>query len=616
MPTSTRGHRRVLSHVLVVGSTSALVLLALATRTRGTLLAAVVAAGALSSALALEVLIVHRRLARVERAANATRALARKKAKSLRAANRRLKDLEFGLAAGAASSLIDRGDALEAYALLTKADALHALTWGRLRDLREQLFRRGYLAAALDVATVLAELSQASWNEGVRDTLSASIRVLSGQFQPTLANEALSGSHPNRVLHVVAHSVLELENGYSIRTHNTARAQIVAGLDVQVVSLDGTDNPGAEPASTVVDGVTYHRTSGPARRSANFDKWLQAHVEYVAGIVRETRPAVLHAASDFAIAMTAEAVGRAFSIPVVYECRGFWEETWLLRQAETYGWTDIEQLEADFGLPDAYLWRRDIENECRRRADHVVTLADAMADRIIAGGVLPEHLSVVPNAVSVERFPVLTRDLALAEQLNISPTTTVVGYISSIVEYEGIDTLISGFARMNTAAPGKTALLIVGDGPELHNLRQMAADKGLGPAEVIFTGRVPHDDVLRYYSLIDVFVVPRKPFEVCHIVMPLKPFEAFSTGRTVVLSNVRALVDIAEQSQAAELFEAGNPGSLADVLSDLIANPQRRQELAEAGARWVRAERTWQHNAQLYVKLYQEFGVVPKPSHQ
>ncbi|HJR88813.1 MAG TPA: glycosyltransferase [Aeromicrobium sp.] len=582
--------------------------------TSETLVAAVVATGALSSILALEVIVGRRRLARAERAAKAARALAKKNARSLKAANRRLKEVESGLAAGAGSSLMDRGDVLEAYALLTKADALRAMTWEKLRGLRDALFGRGYLTAALDVATVLAELSRASWHEDTRDALAANIRVLTGQFWPTLRTESLAGTHPNRVLHVVKHVIVEYENGYTIRTHNAARAQVAAGLDVQVVSLLGTDNPGAEPPSTVVDGVLYRRSPGPARGSDHFDRWLQANVEYVAGIVREARPAVLHAASDFAIAMTAEAVGRAFDIPVVYESRGFWEETWLSLHAQTYGWTDIDRLEAEFGLPDAYLWRRDIENECRRRADRVVALDDVMADRIIAGGVLPEHLAVVPNAVDVEQFPVLTRDRALAEQLNISPTTTVVGYISSIVEYEGIDTLISAFARMSKTATAPVALLIVGDGPELDNLRHLAADEGLGPAEAIFTGRVPHDDVLRYYSLIDVFVVPRKPVEVCHLVTPLKPFEAFSTGRTVVLSNVRALAGIAKQSQSAELFEAGDPVSLADVLADLIANPERRQELADAGTRWVRAERTWQHNAELYVKLYRELGVVLTPA--
>src|SRR6185295_13791323 len=143
-------------------------------------------------------------------------------------------------------------------------------------------------------------------------------------------------------------------------------------------------------------------------------------------------------------------------------------------------------------------------------------------------------------------------------------------------------------------------------GPERERLMRQAS--ALGVSDVYFTGRVPHEVVLDYYSLIDIFVVPRRPVEVCHLVTPLKPFEAFSTGRTVVLSNVRALARIAEQSQAAELFEAGDARSLARVLTALLQNPARRAELARAGAEWVRAERTWATNAETYRRLYDNIG--------
>jgi hypothetical protein len=262
-------------------------------------------------------------------------------------------------------------------------------------------------------------------------------------------------------------------------------------------------------------------------------------------------------------------------------------------------------------LPDVYLWRREIEDRCRRDAARVVTLADVMADRIEAGGVPRERIAVVPNGVDVDAFPVLTRDRELAGQVGVGEDTTVIGYISSLVEYEGIDTLLAAYQEVEASSASPVALLIVGDGAERERLVEQAAALGLRKA--IFTGRVGHDVVLDYYGLIDIFVVPRKPVEVCHLVTPLKPFEAFATGRTVVLSNVRALARIAEQSQAAELFEAGDPRSLADVLTKLLSDPQRRQQLAATGADWVRAERTWATNAHIYTSLYQDIDAILPP---
>jgi glycosyltransferase involved in cell wall biosynthesis len=212
----------------------------------------------------------------------------------------------------------------------------------------------------------------------------------------------------------------------------------------------------------------------------------------------------------------------------------------------------------------------------------------------------------VPNAVDVDAFPVLTRNAGLAARLGIAPDAVVIGYISSLAEYEGIDTLIAAFGRLRAGTPA-AHLLIVGDGAVREDLQAAAA----GIPDVHFTGQVPHDTVLDYYSMIDVFVVPRRPVEVCHLVTPLKPFEAFATGRTVVLSDVRALASIARQSGAAALFTAGDVASLTEVLVELIADPDRRRRLAEAGAAWVRAERTWAANAQIYLRLYRDLLTGP-----
>src|SRR5699024_8209210 len=165
-------------------------------------------------------------------------------------------------------------------------------------------------------------------------------------------------------------------------------------------------------------------------------------------------------------------------------------------------------------------------------------------------------VTIVPNAVRAENFPVQQADLQLAAEIGLPEDTVTIGYISSMVEYEGIDTLIDAFKLASRNTTKSMCLLLVGDGDYLPELKKRVDDNGI--ANVYFTGRVPHEEVLRYYGLIDLFVVPRKPSAVADLVTPLKPFEAFSTGRAVVLSDVDALQEIADQSGAVEMFRAGD----------------------------------------------------------
>jgi glycosyltransferase involved in cell wall biosynthesis len=501
-------------------------------------------------------------------------------------------------------SLIGRGDVLDAYRLVSRGE-LAEIPAPNLRRLRDGLQRRGYFDWALTVAEAIADRNES--DDRVLGTLRGEIAVTTGAFVPEIPPVLPGGTPvPGRVLHLVGKSLPQSQAGYTLRTHYIATAQRDAGMDPHVATQTGF---AADAGPTeVVDGITYHRLAGPSLQSVPQDVWLAQHVAGVAGLVASLRPAVLHAASDYLNALTATAVGTAYGIPVVYESRGFWEETYLSRQQQRYGW-DLDTHAERYGLPDFYLRRRAIEDRARRAADRVVTLAGVMADRIVAGGVAREHIEVVPNAVDVDAFPVPQRDAALAARHGIAADATVIGYISSLAEYEGIDTLIAAYATVAARADGPVALLIVGDGAARADLEERAA----GVAGVHFTGQVPHETILDWYGLIDIFVVPRRPVEVCHLVTPLKPFEAFATGRTVVLSDVRALASIAADSGAAELFAAGDPDSLAEVLLRLLGDPQRRRELAGAGAAWVRAERTWAANARTYLRLYADLRVTAVP---
>ena len=94
----------------------------------------------------------------------------------------------------------------------------------------------------------------------------------------------------------------------------------------------------------------------------------------------------------------------------------------------------------------------------------------------------------------------------------------------------------------------------------------------LGIAEFLFLpGRVAAEQAADYYALLDLVVIPRRPFAVCEIVSPMKPVEAASQGKRVLMSDVAPLADLAALCPSFSYFEKGNVASLADMLVDLLA---------------------------------------------
>ncbi|HEY5017374.1 MAG TPA: glycosyltransferase family 4 protein [Streptosporangiaceae bacterium] len=437
----------------------------------------------------------------------------------------------------------------------------------------------------------------------LRRTLEAEIEMLEpGRL--TLPAGHLAGTTPaaarkGTVLHIVTDALPSTSAGYTVRTQEIAIAQRAAGLDPHVATRIGfpvtAGSVDGRPTVTV-DGVPYHRLL-PWVMPGRMDALYETHLRHAARLTARLRPAVLHAASNYANAVIALALRDATQLPVVYEVRGFWEDTWLSRHAGT----------RDLKLSDRYLRTRALETSCMNAADLVATLGEAMRDEIIERGVDPGKVIIVPNGVSEEFLRPLPDDQGkLKASLGIKPGEHVVGLVSSLVAHEGIGTLLEAVRILNDRGV-RTRALIVGDGPERPALQRQAAALGI---DAIFPGRVPMSQVRAYHAVLDVFVVPRTPDRVCQLVTPLKPVEAMASGLPVVVSGVKALSEIVNDKVTGLLSAPLDAAALADALAGLLDSPELRAELGANAREWVARDRTWAHNAARYREAYERLGAI------
>ena len=402
------------------------------------------------------------------------------------------------------------------------------------------------------------------------------------------------------VLHIVTDALPSTSAGYTIRTQEIAVAQRAAGLDPHVVTRIGFPvTAGAIDGRRLVtvDGVPYHRLL-PWVMPGRADTVAEQHLKRAAGLVNDVTPSVLHAASNFSNALIALALRDATQLPVVYEVRGFWEDTWLSRHTATAA-SDLRQ-------SDRYVRTRALETHCMQAADLVVTLGEAMRDEIIERGVNPRDIVIVPNGVSAEFLQPLPDASQLKRDLGIKDGEYVVGLVSSLVAHEGIGRLLDAVKILNDRGT-PTRALIVGDGPERAALQRQAAALGL---DAIFTGRVPMARVRDYHAVLDVFVVPRTPDRVSQLVTPLKPVEAMASGLPVVVSAVRALGELVKDKVTGLLFPPLDAAALADALQLLLDSPELRRKLGDNAREAVARDRTWEHNAARYREAYARLGAL------
>ena len=405
---------------------------------------------------------------------------------------------------------------------------------------------------------------------------------------------APSGQEPAglRVLHVLDHSI-PLHSGYTFRTLSILREQ--RRRSWQTFQLTS----GKQGASTAdreeVDGWTFYRTPSlksavaavPGLREVALMRELEHRLLQVA---KDVRPDLLHAHSPVLNALPALRVGRQLGIPVVYEVRAFWEDA------------AVDHGTATEGSP-RYRLTRWLETRALRQAKHVFTICEGLRADMAARGIAASKITVIPNAVDIEAFdPGGQPDAVLKAQLGLGQAT-VIGFIGSFYAYEGLDLLLAALPRLLKSQPD-TRLLLVGGGPQDAALKTQAERLGLRD-KVVFTGRVPHTQVQRYYDLIDVLAYPRHSMRLTELVTPLKPLEAMAQGRVLVASDVGGHKELIDDGRTGLLFPAGNANALADVLDRLLQRRVDWPRMRAAGRDFVETQRNWRASVARYAPVYQ-----------
>ena len=410
------------------------------------------------------------------------------------------------------------------------------------------------------------------------------------------------------LIYHASQSLPHTSSGYAIRTHGLVSSLILKGYDSKVLlrhgyPLDRADFKGSTVRSIEqVEDVEYH-FSETNRLSPNlinyqdvfnFNRLRQYENQAINSLIsmgEKEKPFAIHSASNFVVGLAGARAAKALGIPSIYEIRGFWHLTQATKR-EGYEGSDHYKLSERF------------EIETAKESDYVFTITKALKDILVENGVEESKISVLPNAVDASKFKILPKDVELEKELGFE-NKVVIGYIGSFVDYEGLDLLLEACSILKEKHGDIFRLLLVGDGDTMQLLRRTTRFLQLED-QVVFTGRIPHDEVQKYYSLIDIAPLPRKGLRVCELVSPLKPFEAMGSGKVLVVSSVQALAEIVDDGVTGMVFEKDNSADLAVKLETAILDENLRKKIGNDANKWVMENHSWEVISKRVTKIYDE----------
>ena len=390
----------------------------------------------------------------------------------------------------------------------------------------------------------------------------------------------------------------------SARTHEHARHWVSLGHDVTVITgfpnhPTGIIRPeyrGQFVRREKVDGIELLRTwiycaanKGFARRVLNFLSFFFS--SFILGSLLTRRPDVIVGTSpQFFCAVSAYLLSCLKRAPFVFEVRDIWPQS-AIELGALKNPLIIHALEA-------------MEMLLYARASLIVIVAESTRPYLLAKGIAPEKIVMIPNGIDA-RYLASTDRTATAETIR-AETGLKDKFIVSYIGTHGLSHALDAVLR---AAEGLRAdatihFLFVGEGAEKDRLKQLAAELKLD--NVTFLKEQPRERLLAFYRASNVSLVPLRRLDIFKQVLPSKLFELMGTGCPIICSVEGEAAALIRCAEAGLCIEPENPEALIAAIRQLRADPDLARQCSAHGERFVKTHYLRSALAEKYVEALKE----------
>jgi glycosyltransferase involved in cell wall biosynthesis len=303
------------------------------------------------------------------------------------------------------------------------------------------------------------------------------------------------------------------------------------------------------------DYVTGTAMSYP-RRVVAFGQFAAAAT---ATVVRMPKPDVIYATSPpLTMALPAMAAARRHNAPLVFEVRDLWPEAPIQMGA--------------LNNPAAQRAARALERLVYRSAAEVIALSPGMRDGIVAAGVDPARVTLVPNASDLELFSPEVDGSPARERLGLGERF-VCSYFGTMGEANDLTPVVEAAALMQERGDDGVAFVLHGQGKRRPELEELARRRGAG--NVIFSEPVPDkSSVAELAAASDVCMTIYKDVPILATCSPNKLFDTFAAGRPAIVNTDGWLRSLVEDNDAGVFVRPNDPAHLAERVAELRDHPE------------------------------------------
>jgi len=452
-----------------------------------------------------------------------------------------------------------------------------------------ELLKRGYLNLAYET---IKDYTPKEHEKHIKQRVLSMVEIRDNDIC-MLDNITLQKAKEINILFAVHNSLPYDKAGYAIRTH-----AIVTQLHKKNISLVVATRPGYPwdlqkyrnlpfKKQDYIDSVEYihlEDTNRSFKKGADSD-YINVYANELIKLAKERKSTIIHANSNYLNAHAAIQAANKLHIPSIYEIRGLWHLTRLT-------------IDSSYRYNGMFEYEQKMVQTAAINATKVVVLSNAFKNLLVSWGIEEQKISVIPNAVDISLFEPQKPYNELIEKYKLQDRF-VVGFIGSLTAYEGLEYLVRAVDELSLKYP--ISLVIVGDGKEKEKLQQITNNQN-----IIFTGRVPHNEVKKYYSIFDVCAYPRTDDEVCRYIPPLKPLEAMAMQKPIIVSALAPLLEMVIDGQIGIVCQSDDIKSLQESILRLYRDTKLRAEIALQARDWVSKHRQQKDIFLQYLKIYKE----------